>query len=180
MQGSKARAERRRRLPPKRGASPQSQAKALRRTNPGRGVSRHGQQDHQQHPLSGQCLGLVRRVQGAERALLRDRTGELRAIIGPNGAGKTTMMDIITASTRPDQGEVYFDGAIDLTRKDEAEIAQLGIGRKFRSRPSLKAIRSGTIWSWRSTASAASSPPCSTASPRRTRRASSTSSKPCG
>lgn len=58
--------------------------------------------------------------------------GELRAIIGPNGAGKTTMMDIITGKTRPDQGEVYFDGGrVDLTRKDEAEIARLGIGRKF-------------------------------------------------
>ncbi len=58
--------------------------------------------------------------------------GELRAIIGPNGAGKTTMMDIITGKTRPDSGEVFFDGGkIDLTKRDEAEIAQLGIGRKF-------------------------------------------------
>lgn len=57
--------------------------------------------------------------------------GELRAIIGPNGAGKTTMMDIITGKTRPDSGEVFFKGTIDLTQKDEAEIAQLGIGRKF-------------------------------------------------
>jgi urea transport system permease protein len=37
--------------------------------------------------------------------------GEMRAIIGPNGAGKTTMMDIITGKTRPDDGEVFFDGA---------------------------------------------------------------------
>ena len=36
--------------------------------------------------------------------------GEMRAIIGPNGAGKTTMMDIITGKTRPDAGEVFFDG----------------------------------------------------------------------
>jgi urea transport system ATP-binding protein len=57
--------------------------------------------------------------------------GEMRAIIGPNGAGKTTMMDIITGKTRPDHGEVYFEGAIDLTRRDEVEIARLGIGRKF-------------------------------------------------
>jgi urea transport system ATP-binding protein len=58
--------------------------------------------------------------------------GEMRAIIGPNGAGKTTMMDIITGKTRPDAGEVLFDrGTIDLTTKDEAAIAQLGIGRKF-------------------------------------------------
>ena len=57
--------------------------------------------------------------------------GEMRAIIGPNGAGKTTMMDIITGKTRPDEGEVYFKGKIDLTTHDEADIATMGIGRKF-------------------------------------------------
>jgi len=57
--------------------------------------------------------------------------GEMRAVIGPNGAGKTTMMDIITGKTRPDQGEVLFDGVTDLTRLDETRIAELGIGRKF-------------------------------------------------
>jgi urea transport system ATP-binding protein len=59
------------------------------------------------------------------------RAGEMRAIIGPNGAGKTTMMDIITGKTRPDSGTVLFDGRHDLTRLDETEIANLGIGRKF-------------------------------------------------
>jgi len=58
-------------------------------------------------------------------------TGEMRAIIGPNGAGKTTMMDVVTGKTRPDLGDVMFDGSYDLTRLDEAEIAELGIGRKF-------------------------------------------------
>src|SRR5918994_1395756 len=57
--------------------------------------------------------------------------GEMRAIIGPNGAGKTTMMDIVTGKTRPDAGEVFFDGDTDLTKHDEAEIAMMGIGRKF-------------------------------------------------
>src|SRR6202165_410087 len=57
--------------------------------------------------------------------------GEMRAIIGPNGAGKTTMMDVVTGKTRPQAGEVYFDGKIDLTRLDEAAIAGRGIGRKF-------------------------------------------------
>ena len=57
--------------------------------------------------------------------------GEMRAIIGPNGAGKTTMMDVITGKTRPDTGEVLFDRGVDLTRLDEAAIANLGIGRKF-------------------------------------------------
>ena len=57
--------------------------------------------------------------------------GELRCIIGPNGAGKTTMMDIITGKTRPDSGQVFFGSTIDLLRHREAEIATLGIGRKF-------------------------------------------------
>ena len=57
--------------------------------------------------------------------------GELRAVIGPNGAGKTTMMDVITGKTRPDHGRVLYNGGTDLTRIDEARIANLGIGRKF-------------------------------------------------
>ncbi len=57
--------------------------------------------------------------------------GEMRAIIGPNGAGKTTMMDVITGKTRPDEGDVYFEGRHDLTQLDEAQIAELGVGRKF-------------------------------------------------
>ncbi len=57
--------------------------------------------------------------------------GELRAIIGPNGAGKTTMMDVITGKTRPDEGSVLFRHSVDLTKTDEAAIANLGIGRKF-------------------------------------------------
>jgi urea transport system ATP-binding protein len=57
--------------------------------------------------------------------------GELRCIIGPNGAGKTTMMDIITGKTRPDTGSVFFGSTIDLLRHREADIARMGIGRKF-------------------------------------------------
>jgi len=66
--------------------------------------------------------------------------GELRAIIGPNGAGKTTMMDVITGRTRPDAGSVTFDGHVDLLRRDEAEIAQLGVGRKFQKPTVFEAL----------------------------------------
>jgi urea transport system ATP-binding protein len=62
--------------------------------------------------------------------------GELRCIIGPNGAGKTTMMDVITGKTRPDAGRVFFGQTIDLTRLNESQIAQAGIGRKFQ-RPTV-------------------------------------------
>ena len=57
--------------------------------------------------------------------------GELRAVIGPNGAGKTTMMDVVTGKTKPDRGEIFFAGNINLSKLDEADIANLGIGRKF-------------------------------------------------
>jgi urea transport system ATP-binding protein len=69
--------------------------------------------------------------------------GEMRAIIGPNGAGKTTMMDIITGKTKPDEGDVYFDGTHDLTQLDETQIATLGIGRKFQ-KPTV--FESQTVW----------------------------------
>ena len=71
------------------------------------------------------------------------RPAEMLAIIGPNGAGKTTMMDIITGKTRPDDGEVLFDGRTDLTKLDEAAIANLGIGRKFQ-KPTV--FESQTVW----------------------------------
>ena len=58
---------------------------------------------------------------------------EMRAIIGPNGAGKTTMMDVITGKTRPTEGTALFEGRYDLTDLDEADIAELGIGRKFQT-----------------------------------------------
>jgi len=56
--------------------------------------------------------------------------GELRSVIGPNGAGKTTMMDVITGKTRAGSGSVTFGGR-DISRHGEAQIAELGIGRKF-------------------------------------------------
>ena len=57
---------------------------------------------------------------------------ELQAIIGPNGAGKTTFMDIITGQTKPDSGNILWgEKSTNLNKKNETEIALLGIGRKF-------------------------------------------------
>lgn len=70
--------------------------------------------------------------------------GELRAIIGPNGAGKSTMMDLITGKTKPDEGDIYFRDHLDLTKYDEADIANMGIGRKFQ-KPTV--IESLSVWS---------------------------------
>lgn len=69
--------------------------------------------------------------------------GELRAIIGPNGAGKTTMMDLVTGKTRPDEGEIFFDQMVDLTRHDEASVARLGIGRKFQKPTVIESLTVG-------------------------------------
>ncbi|GLR24993.1 urea ABC transporter ATP-binding protein UrtD [Limnobacter litoralis] len=59
------------------------------------------------------------------------KAGELRCLIGANGAGKTTLMDVITGKTQPDGGNVFFGQNINLLARSEADIAQLGIGRKF-------------------------------------------------
>jgi urea transport system ATP-binding protein len=62
---------------------------------------------------------------------------EMRAVIGPNGAGKTTFMDIVTGKTKPDSGSVTFgERSVSLLSKSEAQIAQIGIGRKFQ-RPTV-------------------------------------------
>lgn len=70
------------------------------------------------------------------RLTLDISVGELRCIIGPNGAGKTTMMDVITGKTRPTSGTAFFGQTLDLSRMNEYQIAQAGIGRKFQ-RPTV-------------------------------------------
>ena len=77
--------------------------------------------------------------------------GEMRAIIGPNGAGKTTMMDIITGKTKPDTGDVFFDGGkVDLTtaRRDATSPSSASAGNS-RSPPCSRARRSRTTCCWR-------------------------------
>ena len=59
--------------------------------------------------------------------------GELRTVIGPNGAGKTTFLDLITGRTKPDSGELLFEGSHNLLPMNEFEIYRLGIGRKFQT-----------------------------------------------
>ncbi|WP_051620244.1 urea ABC transporter ATP-binding protein UrtD [Paenibacillus sp. UNC451MF] len=61
--------------------------------------------------------------------------GELRFLIGPNGAGKTTLLDVLCGKVKPSKGKVGFKH-MDLTKFQEHQIAQLGIGRKFQA-PSI-------------------------------------------
>jgi branched-chain amino acid transport system ATP-binding protein len=56
--------------------------------------------------------------------------GEAVGLVGPNGAGKTTLFDCLGGVTRPDAGEISFDGR----RIDSLSVharARLGIGRTF-------------------------------------------------
>lgn len=57
---------------------------------------------------------------------------ELRVVIGPNGAGKTTLCDVISGKTRAATGKIIFDGR-DITAMRDADIAALGVGRKFQT-----------------------------------------------
>ncbi len=66
--------------------------------------------------------------------------GELRCVIGANGAGKTTFMDVITGKTPCDAGTAYFGQTINLLNKTEAEVATLGIGRKFQKPTVFEAL----------------------------------------
>ena len=59
--------------------------------------------------------------------------GEMRFLIGPNGAGKTTLIDVITGKSKPSRGRIIFDGATDLSRRQEYQLVRLGVGRKFQT-----------------------------------------------
>ena len=47
------------------------------------------------------------------------RAGRVLAVVGPSGAGKSTLLQIVAGLTRPDAGDVLFDGASILDRPPE-------------------------------------------------------------
>jgi len=49
----------------------------------------------------------------------------------------------VTGKTKPDIGEIRFKDNVDLTKHDEADIANMGIGRKFQ-KPTV--IESLSVW----------------------------------
>lgn len=58
------------------------------------------------------------------------RPGEIHAVLGENGAGKSTLMKIIYGVTRPDSGEMVWNGRpIDIA--NPAAARDLGIGMVF-------------------------------------------------
>src|SRR5215472_6146420 len=60
-----------------------------------------------------EAIGISKRF-GATVALhqagLAVAPGESHALVGRNGAGKSTLVSILTGLTRPDEGQVRFDG----------------------------------------------------------------------
>jgi branched-chain amino acid transport system ATP-binding protein len=56
--------------------------------------------------------------------------GQVCGLIGPNGAGKTTLFDCVSRLTRPQGGQIVFDGQ-DLLALEAHQVASLGIARTF-------------------------------------------------
>src|ERR1700739_4080796 len=52
--------------------------------------------------------------------------GEVVAVIGENGAGKSTLMKIMSGLVRPDEGEVFVDGA-KVVIESVGKATELGI-----------------------------------------------------
>ncbi|MDO8365115.1 MAG: ABC transporter ATP-binding protein [Actinomycetota bacterium] len=63
-------------------------------------------------------------------ATMQIQRGAITALIGPNGAGKTTFFNLLSGFDRPDQGEVYFDGAR-ITNVAPHLLAKRGMVRTF-------------------------------------------------
>ena len=60
------------------------------------------------------------------------RQGEIRAIIGPNGAGKSSMLNVINGFYHPQEGEIWYKGAIRGSMRPH-QIAAQGIARTFQN-----------------------------------------------
>ena len=53
-------------------------------------------------------FGQVQALDGADFAVM---PGEICALIGDNGAGKSTLVKILSGADRPDDGQIFLDGA---------------------------------------------------------------------
>jgi len=71
-------------------------------------------------------------VKAVDNVSFNLKKGGITALIGPNGAGKTTMFNLITGFSRPNRGDVFFDGQ-KITSLNPYKIAQHGIGRTFQN-----------------------------------------------
>ena len=65
-----------------------------------------------------------------DRVDLRIAAGEIHALLGENGAGKSTLMKIIYGVTRPDAGQLWWEGR-PLQVDEPGQARRLGIGMVF-------------------------------------------------
>jgi len=65
-----------------------------------------------------------------EDVSLKVRRGEIHAVLGENGAGKSTLMKMIYGVTRPDAGEMKWQGEV-IHVANPAHARSLGIGMVF-------------------------------------------------
>jgi branched-chain amino acid transport system ATP-binding protein len=65
-----------------------------------------------------------------DRVELAVERGEVHAVIGPNGAGKTTFINQLSGESRPDEGQIVFDGR-DVTREPIYRRARMGLARSY-------------------------------------------------
>ena len=60
------------------------------------------------------------------------REHEVRSIIGPNGAGKSSMLNVINGVYHPQEGQIFFKGAL-RKKMEPHEAAEQGIARTFQN-----------------------------------------------
>ncbi len=56
----------------------------------------------------------------------------IHTLIGPNGSGKSTTVNLITGTTAPTSGKIYFKD-IEVTGEPTHKIARMGLGRTFQN-----------------------------------------------
>jgi len=79
--------------------------------------------------------GISRRfggLQALDDVSIAFRPETVHGIIGPNGAGKTTLFNVITGQTRPDRGEILFEGRT-LPPLRPHQLVPLGVARTFQN-----------------------------------------------
>ena len=67
--------------------------------------------------LSGITKAIYPSVVANDDVSLKVKRGEIHAVLGENGAGKSTLMKMIYGVTRPDAGEMKWEGETSSTSR---------------------------------------------------------------